>query len=50
MFERPGTYAHLGPNARKHVIRNYDFHTKCLPEHLRQINALAPKAKQIDIP
>ena len=43
-------YAHIGPNARKHVIATYDFMTVCLPEHLKQINALVPKSKRIDLP
>ncbi len=50
VLERPGTYAHLGPNARKHVVKNYDFTKVCLPEHLRQINNLVPKAKRITLP
>ena len=50
VLERPGTYAHLGPNARKHVVKHYDFKTVCLPEHLRQINALVPKARRLALP
>ncbi|MGV0035815.1 MAG: glycosyltransferase family 4 protein [Candidatus Azotimanducaceae bacterium WSBS_2022_MAG_OTU7] len=42
-------YAHIGPNARKHVIATYDFMTVCLPEHLKQINALVPKKKRISL-
>ena len=43
-------YAHLGTAARQHVIDNYDFLTVCLPEHLRQINALVPRDVQIAVP
>jgi glycosyltransferase involved in cell wall biosynthesis len=38
----PEGHAHLGRAARAHVVREYDFLTRCLPEHLRQINALLP--------
>jgi glycosyltransferase involved in cell wall biosynthesis len=50
VLERPGTYAHLGPAARRHVAATYDFHNVCLPEHIRQINALVPKARRIEVP
>lgn len=50
VLERPGTYAHLGPAARRHVVREFDFKKVCLPEHLRQINGLVPRAKRIAIP
>lgn len=50
VLERPGTYAHLGPNARQHVIRNHDFTKVCLPEHLRQMNGLVPADKRIALP
>jgi hypothetical protein len=33
--------------ARNHAVENYDFLTKCLPEHLAQINALVPEDKRI---
>jgi glycosyltransferase involved in cell wall biosynthesis len=46
----PQNYAHLGPAARDHVVKTYDFKTVCLPEHIRQINALVPKAKHIPLP
>jgi glycosyltransferase involved in cell wall biosynthesis len=45
----PGSYAHLGPNARAHVVETYDFLTRCLPEHIAQINALVPEEKRIRI-
>nr|WP_169618123.1 glycosyltransferase family 4 protein [Ruegeria sp. PR1b] len=41
VLARPQEYAHLGVNARAHVVENYDFLTRCLPEHIAQINALA---------
>ena len=50
LLKRPKNYAHIGPNARKHVVETYDFLTVCLPEHLRQINALVPADKQIALP
>jgi len=42
-------YAHIGPAARAHVIKEYDFTTVCLPEHVRQINALVPHSKAITL-
>lgn len=45
----PESYAHLGPNARAHVVETYDFLTRCLPEHIAQINALVPEEKRIRI-
>ncbi|MEM9637342.1 MAG: glycosyltransferase family 4 protein [Pseudomonadota bacterium] len=45
----PGAYAHLGPAARAHVVTHHDFLTRCLPEHLAQINGLLPGAKRIAI-
>ena len=50
VLARPKDFAHLGPAARAHVVKTYDFLTVCLPEHLRQINALVPKDKHIAIP
>ena len=50
VLARPGTYAHLGPAARRHVVRNYDFATKTLPVHLKKINGLVPKSKRITLP
>ena len=50
VLERPRDFAHLGPAARQHVIDSYDFHSVCLPEHLRQINALVPADNQITLP
>ncbi|MEJ6393180.1 glycosyltransferase family 4 protein [Gymnodinialimonas sp. 2305UL16-5] len=44
VLARPGTYAHLGPAARRHVVAQYDFQTECLPEHLHQMNAM------VDVP
>ncbi|SDG82274.1 glycosyltransferase family 4 protein [Sulfitobacter delicatus] len=44
---RPEGHAHLGQAARAHVVENYDFLTRCLPEHIRQINALVPEDKRI---
>ncbi|MEM8694143.1 MAG: glycosyltransferase [Pseudomonadota bacterium] len=47
VLARPKDYAHIGPAARARVVDHYDFNTRCLPEHIRQINALVPKAKAI---
>ncbi|MEL6451559.1 MAG: glycosyltransferase family 4 protein [Pseudomonadota bacterium] len=50
VLARPKAYAHLGPAARDHVVGTYDFLTVCLPEHIRQINALVPEDIQIPVP
>ena len=50
VLKNPDAYAHIGPAARAHVVRTYDFHTVCLPEHIRQINALVPAEKRIALP
>ena len=46
----PDKFAHLGQAARQHVVKNYDFFSVCLPEHIRQINALVPQDRQIALP
>ena len=46
----PADYAHLGPQARAHVVEEYDFLTRCLPEHLRRINSLVTTAAPIALP
>ncbi|MGJ8616383.1 MAG: glycosyltransferase family 4 protein [Sulfitobacter sp.] len=50
VLARPAEFAHLGSAARTHVVEKYDFLSKCLPEHITQINALVPSAKQILLP
>ena len=45
----PARFAHLGQAARRHVVAQYDFLTRCLPEHIAQINALVPAEKRISI-
>ena len=50
VLERPHDFAHLGKAARKHVVAEYDFLTKCLPEHVAQMNALLPADRQIEMP
>ena len=50
VLANPGAYAHIGPAARAHVVGKYDFLTRCLPEHIRQMNALVPAAKRIEVP
>ena len=47
VLSRPQEFAHLGPAARRHVVSEYDFLTKCLPEHIAQINSLVPAEKRI---
>jgi glycosyltransferase involved in cell wall biosynthesis len=47
VLQRPDDYAYLGPNARAHVVENYDFTTRCLPEHIARMNSLLPATKQI---
>ena len=36
--------------ARAHVVQTYDFLTKCLPEHIAQMNALVPEGQRIALP
>ncbi len=50
VLARPRDFAHLGLAARQHVVDNYDFLTVCLPEHIRQINALVQDDIQIQVP
>ena len=50
VLAKPDEYAHLGPNARAHVVEHYDFEKVYLPEHIRQINALVPQNKAIALP
>ncbi|MFK7743867.1 MAG: glycosyltransferase [Roseobacter sp.] len=50
VLKAPKDYAHLGPAARTFIQSKHDFVTRCLPEHLRQINGLVPKALTIEIP
>jgi glycosyltransferase involved in cell wall biosynthesis len=47
LLGNPEQYSHIGPNARGHVLKTYDFLTVCLPEHIKQINALVPEDKRI---
>ena len=49
VLARPDAYAHLGPNARAHVVETYDFLTRCLPEHITRINVLVPADRRIRI-
>ncbi len=50
VLARPGDVAHLGGNARAHMIERYDFTTRCLPAHVERINSLVQRAKAIDPP
>lgn len=47
VLANPQDHAHLGPAARAHVVENYDFLTRCLPEHLARINALVHESKRL---
>jgi len=49
VLQRPAEFADLGQAARRHMVETYDFTTQCLPEHLRQINDLVPKARRIAV-
>ncbi|MDP5220681.1 glycosyltransferase family 4 protein [Ruegeria sp. 2205SS24-7] len=50
VLANPGDYAHIGPAARAHVVSTYDFTTRCLPEHIRQMNSLVPNDRWISLP
>ena len=44
-------YAHIGPKARAHVVKTYDFLNVCLPEHIARMNSLvADPSKHIKLP
>ncbi len=47
VLDHPAAYAHLGPAARSHVMAEYDFMTKCLPEHIGRINSLVATQNRI---
>ena len=47
VLARPEAFAHLGQAARAHVVKEYDFLTRCLPEHIARINALVPEHRRI---
>ncbi len=49
VLAHPARFAPLGKAARTHVVQEYDFLTKCLPEHIAQINALVPPEKHITL-
>ncbi len=50
VLAQPGDYRHLGPAARARVLETYDFLSRTLPEHLRQMNSLVPSGAQIPAP
>lgn len=50
VLARPEDFAHLGRAARAHVVRHFDFETRCLPDHIARINALVPRSKAIPPP
>ena len=45
----PDRFAHLGPAAREHVVAEYDFLTKCLPEHVARINAMVHPDRHLQL-
>ncbi|SDY32794.1 Glycosyltransferase involved in cell wall bisynthesis [Jannaschia faecimaris] len=45
----PAKFAHLGRAARDHIVAEYDFLNKCLPEHIAQINTLVPADRRIEL-
>lgn len=49
VLANPRAYAHLGPAARASVVERYDFLTRCLPDHIAQINALVPSDRRITL-
>jgi len=49
VLANPGGYMHLGPAARASVVVRYDFLTRCLPDHIAQINALVPSDRRITL-
>ncbi len=49
VLARPEEFAYLGRAARAHVVQNYDFLSRCLPEHIAHINALAQTPDKIAI-
>ncbi len=50
ILSNPAAYADIGPAARAHVVENYDFQTRCLPEHIERMNSLVPEAVRIQMP
>ncbi|MFC6636006.1 glycosyltransferase [Sulfitobacter sp. JBTF-M27] len=50
VLAKPDDFSDLGQAARAHVVQEYDFLTKCLPEHIAQINALVSAEKHIKMP
>jgi glycosyltransferase involved in cell wall biosynthesis len=50
VLARPGAFAHLGAAARRHAVETYDFRTRSLPDHLRRIDSLLPRARRIGPP
>ncbi|MBC6438646.1 MAG: glycosyltransferase [Rhodobacteraceae bacterium] len=46
----PGECAHLGPAARAHALKHYDFLSHTLPIHLEKMNGLVPRALHIPMP
>lgn len=50
VLKAPQDFAHLGVAARAFIEEHHDFKTRCLPEHIRQINALVPGEKRMRLP
>jgi glycosyltransferase involved in cell wall biosynthesis len=50
VLERPQDFADLGPAAREHMVRTYDFRSQTLPVHIEKINTLLPRKLAIPVP
>ena len=50
VLAQPDDFAALGARARARVMQDYDFLTRCLPEHLSQINQLVTTTPPIRLP
>jgi glycosyltransferase involved in cell wall biosynthesis len=50
VLEKPEKFAHIGKAARAHIVKNYDFETVCLRQHIEKINSLVPKSKRMKLP
>jgi glycosyltransferase involved in cell wall biosynthesis len=49
VLANPAAHAHLGPAARAHVVKTYDFLKVCLPQHIARMNSLVPEARRIKL-
>lgn len=49
VLNNPPKFAHLGPEARQHIVENYDFLTRSLPQFVDHINTLVPAEKALKL-